>query len=132
MSAEELKREVTSQRGNTFRSADRSEFDAPTLGEVLRKGPDGEQRLQAGATGGDARYEERLAEALVARMLELLEPVLEELTAMRSAGNLVDAATLGRELGVSRQFVYDHAEELGGLRLGSCLLYTSPSPRDRS
>lgn len=67
----------------------------------------------------DAHYEERLADVLAARMLELLVPVFEELAATRPGGGLVDAATLARELGVSRQFVYDHAEELGGLRFGS-------------
>lgn len=32
---------------------------------------------------------------------------------------LVDAATLAVELGVSRDWVYEHAHELGALRLGS-------------
>lgn len=32
---------------------------------------------------------------------------------------LVDAATLARLLGVGRDFVYSHADELGALRLGS-------------
>jgi len=63
--------------------------------------------------------EDRLAQALAVRVLQLLEPVLEELAKGRTADILVDAATLGHELGVSRQFVYDHAEELGVLRLGS-------------
>jgi len=31
---------------------------------------------------------------------------------------LVDAATLARELGVSRDYVYDHRDELGGRRIG--------------
>ncbi len=75
--------------------------------------------MHAGAKNGGSLGDERLAEALAARTLELLEPILEELAAGRTADALVDAATVGRELGVSRQFVYDHAEELGGLRLGS-------------
>jgi hypothetical protein len=74
------------------------------------------------SNGGDGALgrEERLAEALGA-----LERVLERHEQFGSgaidgvAGPLVDAATLGRELGVSRQFVYDHAEELGVIRLGS-------------
>lgn len=75
--------------------------------------------MHAGAANGESLGDERLAEALAVRTLELLEPILDELAAGRTAGALVDTATVGRELGVSRQFVYDHAEELGGLRLGS-------------
>lgn len=68
---------------------------------------------------GGQLFAERIAATVAARMLELLQPVLEDLAAARPSGALVDAATLGRQLGVSRQFVYDHAEELGVLRLGS-------------
>lgn len=39
---------------------------------------------------------------------------------------MVDAATLARELGVTRGFVYEHAEELKALRLGH-----GPKPRLR-
>jgi hypothetical protein len=35
------------------------------------------------------------------------------------ATGLVDAASLARELGVSRAYVYDHADALGGIRLGT-------------
>jgi hypothetical protein len=38
---------------------------------------------------------------------------------VRERTPLVDAATLAVELGVSRDFVYEHAAELGALRLGS-------------
>jgi hypothetical protein len=63
-----------------------------------------------------------------ARLLEALEALERLVQLQERAGRgategfedaLVDAATLGRALGVSRQFVYDHAEELGVLRLGS-------------
>ena len=64
-------------------------------------------------------FEDRVAQTLALRVLQLLEPVLEELATGKTPDVLVDAATLGHELGVSRQFVYDHAEELGVLRLGS-------------
>jgi hypothetical protein len=72
---------------------------------------------QSPGAGGQLS-EERLAHAVAARMLELLRSVLENLAAGRPSDALVDAATLGRQLGVSHQFVYEHAEELGVLRLG--------------
>jgi hypothetical protein len=40
-------------------------------------------------------------------------------SAVRTREPLVDAATLAVELGVSRDFVYEHAVELGALKLGS-------------
>lgn len=60
-------------------------------------------------------------EAIAQRVAELLDerrlasamapdPAMEEV--------LLDAAALARLLGVSRGFVYDHAQELGGRRLG--------------
>jgi hypothetical protein len=36
-----------------------------------------------------------------------------------TVGPLVDAAQLARELSVSRDFIYEHAAELGALRLGA-------------
>jgi hypothetical protein len=36
----------------------------------------------------------------------------------RARGPLVDAAALAAELGTSRDFIYEHAAELGALRLG--------------
>jgi hypothetical protein len=72
------------------------------------------------AGDGPSGTEQRLADAL-----EALEQLVERHERAGSdaiagaAGPLVDAASLGRELGVSRQFAYDHAEELGVLRLGS-------------
>jgi hypothetical protein len=63
--------------------------------------------------------EERLAEAVAARILEVLRPVLEAVAGGAPSAALVDASTLAQQLGVSRQFVYEHAEELGVLRLGA-------------
>ena len=71
------------------------------------------------ADGAGQLSEERLAQAVAARTLELLQPVLEALAAGAPSGALVDASTLAQQLGVSRQFVYEHAEELGVLRLGA-------------
>jgi hypothetical protein len=51
-------------------------------------------------------------ESIAARVVALLR---EE---MPSASRLADAAEVARELGVDRDWVYAHAEELGGARLG--------------
>jgi hypothetical protein len=54
-----------------------------------------------------------LVEAIAVRVVELLggPPTVDP-------GGLVDAATLARELGVERDWVYDHAAQLGSIRLG--------------
>lgn len=61
-----------------------------------------------------ASFEPKLAEAIARRVVELLR---EEEAEERPA-RLVDAATLARELGVEREWVYAHAEQLGAVRLG--------------
>lgn len=43
---------------------------------------------------------------------------VENLRTAGTAPELVDAATLARSLGVSRDTVYTHADELGGRRVG--------------
>src|SRR5689334_8406575 len=55
-------------------------------------------------------------EALAQRLAELLR---DEAVESRQPGELVDAATVARLLGVSRATVYDKAEELGAVRLGN-------------
>lgn len=50
-------------------------------------------------------------EAVAARVADLLR------TGQASA-ELVDAAEIARRFGVSRDFVYDHADDLGAVRLG--------------
>jgi len=55
-----------------------------------------------------------IAEAVASRVLDLLAD-----RQTPPVSGLVDAATLARELGVSRAFVYDHASHLGAVRLGS-------------
>lgn len=57
---------------------------------------------------------EAIAEHTARRTIELLRE-----TRSTSSPQLVDAATLARVLGVSRDCVYDHADELGGERIGS-------------
>jgi hypothetical protein len=57
---------------------------------------------------------ERLADLVADR-------VVDRLTARSSAattGELVDARTLAGILGVSRDYVYEHAAQLGGVKLG--------------
>lgn len=51
-------------------------------------------------------------EAVAARVVELL-------AAGRADVELVDAVEIARRFGVSREFVYSHAEELGAIRLGA-------------
>jgi hypothetical protein len=60
------------------------------------------------------RSESDLVEAIARRVVELLrthEP-------QEHQARLVDAATLARELGVERDWVYANAERLGAIRLG--------------
>jgi hypothetical protein len=59
-----------------------------------------------------------LVDALAERVLMLLEPVLDGADASRPS-HLVDARMLSRQLGVSRDTVYEHAEALGGRRIGN-------------
>lgn len=61
-----------------------------------------------------ASFEPELAEAIARRVVELLRCEEAEERPVR----LVDAATLARELGVEREWVYAHAEQLGAVRLG--------------
>jgi hypothetical protein len=55
---------------------------------------------------------ERLADLIAARLAS--SPLGDAVFSKR----LVDAETLGRMLGLSRSTVYEHAGELGGVRLG--------------
>lgn len=52
-------------------------------------------------------------ESIAARVAELLREQMP-----LSASRLADAAEVARELGVDRDWVYAHAHELGGTRLG--------------
>lgn len=70
-------------------------------------------------------HEELMAQRIAARVLDLLAERLAELlaaapaiAAQAPATRLVDAATVARELAVSRSFVYEHAAELGAERIG--------------
>lgn len=63
---------------------------------------------------------DRLSGAIVARVIEVLReeglsPRASEATAW------LDAQEVARRLGVSREWVYEHADELGALRIGSGL-----------
>jgi hypothetical protein len=68
-----------------------------------------------------------MAQRIAARVLELLAEGLADLLAAAAttapepapATRLVDAATVARELAVSRSFVYEHAAELGAARIGA-------------
>lgn len=60
------------------------------------------------------RSESDLVEAIARRVVELLRTEIQQGRPAR----LVDAATLARELGVERDWVYANAERLGAIRLG--------------
>lgn len=51
-------------------------------------------------------------EAVAARVADLLRPV-------QASGELIDATEIARRFGVSRDFIYDHADDLGAVRLGN-------------
>lgn len=59
-----------------------------------------------------------VADAVAQRVLELVDE--------RQGDGLVDAAKLARVLGVDRDWVYEHGERLGAIRLGD-----GPRPRLR-
>lgn len=53
----------------------------------------------------------QVADAVAQRVLELID--------QNQAKELVDAAELARVLGVEREWVYEHGERLGAIRLGN-------------
>ncbi len=59
----------------------------------------------------------RLTDAQIEQLAECIGERLCEAAATR----LVDATTLARDLAVSRDFVYAHAHDLGGQRIGAGL-----------
>jgi hypothetical protein len=59
--------------------------------------------------------DEAFVEALARRVVELIRSEVSPPLARR----MVDAATLARELGVERSWVYAHRHELGGVQLGT-------------
>lgn len=50
---------------------------------------------------------------------EIAHCVVELLQDESIGGELIDAAGVARRFGVSRDFVYEHADDLGAVRLGS-------------
>ncbi len=58
---------------------------------------------------------ERIAQAVARR---LAEHAAAPAVGAHTAGRLVDAATVARALGVRRDWVYAHADQLGAIRLG--------------
>jgi hypothetical protein len=50
---------------------------------------------------------------------QLGDPVLERRRQGGDSPRLLDAATVAQRLGVSREYVYSHARELGGRKLGN-------------
>jgi hypothetical protein len=78
--------------------------------------PDQKQPVvDLGALIGRERLDLAYVEALAHRVAELLRDETRESVDRR----LVDAATLAAELGVERSWVYEHANELHPIRLGT-------------
>lgn len=61
--------------------------------------------------------EQQLVEAIARRVVELLDD-REQRPHSLQPGQPVDARTLAPILGLARSTVYEHADELGGVRLG--------------
>src|SRR3954454_11731132 len=61
-----------------------------------------------------------MTDAELSLLAELLaERVAEKLRGVPRADELLDAAQVAERFGVSRSFVYEHAAELGAIRLGA-------------
>lgn len=80
------------------------------LGHALGLGDERDTRTARPLTVADV---EAIAEATARKVVEIVSP-----SAARTFA-LVSARELARELGVSLDYVYAHAVELGGMRLGS-------------
>lgn len=59
----------------------------------------------------------RVSDAIVTRVVEALRDEAESARA-RHPTHWLDAQEVARRLGVSREWVYEHAEELGASRIG--------------
>lgn len=53
------------------------------------------------------------------RIAERVVELLDDRPARRDAPEMLDATEAARRLGVSREWVYEHADELGAKRIGS-------------
>ena len=77
---------------------------------------------QAITSPPDRLGEQPKTDALTARELLLVDAIAERVVELlhdeHPRGQLVDAQTLARTLGVTRQTVYTHAEQLGARRIG--------------
>jgi hypothetical protein len=68
------------------------------------------RRGQAKMDTPEVIIEAQVVEVIARRVVELLQAEVQP--------TLVDAATLARDLGVERDWVYSHAKDLGAIRLG--------------
>lgn len=76
------------------------------------------ERIHTASHGLDDQALDELAARLAPRLAALLADALVSAPPAAGNGALIDAAALAGALGVSRAFVYDHADELGVVRLG--------------
>ena len=70
--------------------------------------------IQVGEGTLEVEIGSRAVELIARRVADLLQPEL----APKARRRLVDAAALAEELGVERDWVYAHADQLGAVRLG--------------
>ena len=67
--------------------------------------------------------------------LEILADLIADRLSDRAAGELIDAAELARRLGRNREWIYDHSDSFGAIRLGGGerprLLFRWPAALER-
>ena len=80
----------------------------------LSRGFPRKRRARGRGVGRVTALDVETVEAIAVRVVELLEAH----RALAEPGRMGDAQALASVLGVSRDYVYEHAEELGAVRLG--------------
>jgi hypothetical protein len=107
---------VTPKSDNSSYAREQYEF---TDSDVTRR------HARHGTTNGSRADEGILtAVALSDQQLERLAGLIADRLAIRSDGELIDAGQLAQRIGRTREFVYEHAQQLGAISLGD-----GPRPR---
>lgn len=112
------------QQDNDNEARDSSRPSDLTLGSEVPEAPPSALTSPPGQTD-ELALDGDSVERVARRVAELLAPRLSE-PAAPGAGKLLSAAEVSQRWAVERSWVYEHAEELGAIRLGS-----GPKPRLR-